>query len=99
MSTNAGTPQATTKLGGAVEIWVVAPSTLVAVGESVLFLAATAQTEPAWRRDTGHQGPPADPVLRHRGATTSNSDHTTPATEPSAPGPWCGKPQSSKEEK
>jgi hypothetical protein len=75
MSTNAGTPHATTKLGSAVEIGVVALSTLVAVGVSVLFLAVTgaSRTSLAPR----HQSSGAAPLIQyygHRGTTNSNSD-------------------------
>ena len=95
MPTSAGTPHVTTKLGRAVEIaslrsarsW---PSACPSCSSPL-----QAQTEPAWRRDPGHHGPP--PLIHYYGTgapRTVTRIHTTPATVPSAPRPWSGKPQS-----
>ena len=79
MSTNAGTPHATTKLGSTVGIGVVALSTLVAVGVSVLFLAiiGASRTSPA----PGHQSSGSAPLTHHYGTgspRTATQIHMTP---------------------
>lgn len=100
MSTNARAPRAMTKLASAVEIGVVALSTLVAVGVSVLFLALTGASRTS--SPPRHQSSPSAPVIQHYGtgaAGTATQIHTTAAHEPSTPWPWAGNPSSSKEEK
>jgi hypothetical protein len=89
MPTNASTPHATTKIGSAVEIEVVAPSTLVTVGVSVssLAVAGASRTSLAPR----HQSLRSAPLIQYHGTgarRTATQIHTTPAHGPSTPRPW-----------
>jgi hypothetical protein len=75
MAISAGRPTAPAKLGGAVEIAVVAFGAVIAVGVTVLFLAliGASRTSLAARQQSSGSTP-VFPVLRHRGATNSSSD-------------------------
>jgi hypothetical protein len=100
MPTTAVSPRARTKPGSAVEIGVVALSTLVAVGVSVLFLAliGAGRSRSAPRQHSS--GPPALTQCYGTGAPrTAIETHTTLAHEPSTSRPWPGNPRAGKEEK
>jgi hypothetical protein len=100
MPTTAGTRRARTKRGSRVEIGVVALSTLVAVGVSVLFLALIGAGRSRSASRHHPSGPPAvSQYYGTRRATNSSSDphHASPRAANFAP--WPGNPRAGKEEK